>query len=256
MERGVDADDDRRPGQDLAECCEHRDRGRVVQRSEIGQRRESRQQRVVDQGRRADDIAAVDEPHGCRLDRRCLGDETSERLDVEGPVGGVFVCDQCPVVLVDDGELDTARARIDGEHVHEIPSDQRHSVDLGRIGAVFTDVGARSMDPLRVLLDEPATDAGVSRRALQRPDREVVPTDSVVDQELERRLGGPFLDVAADVEPARGRSVVNELVNRGGVAVEEEDDGPVLGEQRGELLGAQTVRMLVGRFERRAGRRR
>ncbi len=192
-------------------------------------------------------VAAVDEPHGCRLDRRCLGDETSERLDVERPVGGVFVRDQCPVVLVDDGELDAARPRVDGEHVHEharptsatprSPADRCRVHGCRRVARWIRCVySSMSRPPMLACLG----------RALQRPDREVVPTDSVVDQELERRLGGALLDVAADVEPARGRSVVHELVNRGGVAVEEEDDGPVLGEQPGELLGAQTVRMLVG----------
>ena len=74
------------------------------------------------------------------------------------------------------------------------------------------------------------------------------PVNVVLHAHIEGRCDGALLLVAPDVELAVG-APIGQLMDQGGVAVEGEDDGLILGEQRVIVRVAETVGMLTGGLE-------
>jgi hypothetical protein len=100
------------------------------------------------------------------------------------------------------------------------------------------------------LLDEllPSTRAAVAKLVLHvvnRQDSEGEAVGLVADGELERGVDVALLLVAADVQQLLARAVVSEAVHEPRVGVESEDDGPVVGEERGVLGVRQAVRVVA-----------
>ena len=150
------------------------------------------------------------------------------------------------VVLVEQRELQAARAGIDDEDAHcrlaVRPGPVAH---LGRILAFGARVGAAA-EPL---VDHPLAQLGgvraECRDAVDHVDDEVETVEIVEHDHVERRRRRALLLVAAHVDVVVVRAPVGEPVDQPRVAVVGEHDRPVGREERVELLIGEPVRMLA-----------
>jgi hypothetical protein len=90
-----------------------------------------------------------------------------------------------------------------------------------------------------------ATVAELVLHVVDSQDSEGEAVSLVADGELERRVDVSLLLVTTDVQQLLARTVVCETVYKPGVGVESEDDGPVIGEERGVLGVRQAMRVVA-----------
>jgi hypothetical protein len=99
---------------------------------------------------------------------------------------------------------------------------------------------------LEQLLPRPsATVAQLVLHVVDSQDSEREAVGLIADGQLERGVDVALLLVAADVQQLLARAVVGQAVHEPGVGVEGEDDGPVVGEERGVLGVRQAVRVVA-----------
>src|SRR6266545_4145876 len=121
---------------------------------------------------------------------------------------------------------------------------------LGHVLHVLGDVSSVTLESVGAFSHEGIAPGDRLARALQSFDRQVEPTDLVEHHHVERRRRGPFLAVAAHVEPMCLFTAVQKLMDGSRIAVKREDDVHLRREQIVESLVVHSVRMLEGRSER------
>ena len=118
MERGVEAGDGRNIGQDCVDELERAERLRLVERCEVGERVDPPKDSVVDPHRADELVAAVDDTVADRVD----GSEPLHRLAHRLLLGAAArdrqVLRRHQGVVVEDRQLQAARAGVDDEDAH------------------------------------------------------------------------------------------------------------------------------------------
>jgi len=119
VEGGVEAGHGRHPGKSLRDGVERREGRGLVQRRQVGELPERGLDLAIDPGGDEEAPAAVDDAMPDRLGLPQLADRRHHVAGVHpAPLQGKLALAQRGLLLVDEGELEAAGARVDDEDAH------------------------------------------------------------------------------------------------------------------------------------------